>query len=100
MFAVPQNTSLFLRAGRLTMSLKRQNTSSAESEDDQLPAKRQRPSWIDDFDIPNYPESREESRVDVSSGQRSAFPGLDDDDDDELIYSDPENGLQYLRMVR
>ena len=79
---------------------KRRNTSSAEPEDDQPPAKRQRPSWIDDFDTVDYPKSHEESRVDISSGQRSAFPGLDDDNNDELIYGDPEDGLQYLRMVR
>ncbi|OKL60704.1 hypothetical protein UA08_04254 [Talaromyces atroroseus] len=39
-------------------------------------------------------------RVDPVFGQRSAFPGLDDEDSDELLYGPPENGLEYLRLVR
>ena len=81
------------------MSLKRQNTSSPEPEDDERPIKRQRPSWVDEFDTFEHPTGREEPRFNASSGQKSAFPGLDDEDD-ELIYGDPEDGLQYLRMVR
>ena len=81
------------------MSRKRRNTSSPEPEEDDPPAKRQRSSWVDDFDTFQHPTTREEPRVDSSSGQQSAFPGLDDDDG-ELIYGDPEDGLQYLRMVR
>jgi hypothetical protein len=80
------------------MSLKRQNTSSPEPEDDNRPTKRQRPAWVDEFTF-EHPTAHEESRVDSSSGQRGAFPGLDDNDD-ELIYGEPEDGLQYLRMVR
>ncbi|EER23318.1 hypothetical protein CPC735_046880 [Coccidioides posadasii C735 delta SOWgp] len=39
-------------------------------------------------------------RSDPVFGQKHAFPGLDDDDSDELLYGPPEDGLQYLRMVR
>ncbi|KAL5366025.1 hypothetical protein BJX96DRAFT_169579 [Aspergillus floccosus] len=33
-------------------------------------------------------------------GQKSAFPGLDSVNDDELFYGPAEDGLEYLRMVR
>ncbi|KAL6237632.1 hypothetical protein BDW75DRAFT_228497 [Aspergillus navahoensis] len=33
-------------------------------------------------------------------GQKSAFPGLDTADGDELFYGPAEDGLEYLRMVR
>lgn len=39
-------------------------------------------------------------RVDPVYGQRSAFPGLDDLDSDQLFYGPAEDGLEYLRMVR
>lgn len=39
-------------------------------------------------------------RVDPVYGQRSAFPGLDDHDSDQLFYGPAEDGLEYLRMVR
>jgi hypothetical protein len=39
-------------------------------------------------------------RVDPVYGQRSAFPGLDDEGSDELLYGPPEDGLEYLRLVR
>lgn len=39
-------------------------------------------------------------RVDPVYGQRSAFPGLDDVDSDQLFYGPAEDGLEYLRMVR
>lgn len=81
------------------MSLKRQNTSSPEVEEANRPTKRQRPSWIDELYTSEHPTAREQPRVDFSSGQQSAFPGVDDDND-ELIYGEPEDGLQYLRMVR
>lgn len=81
------------------MSLKRQNTSSPETEEYVRLAKRKRPSWVDEFDTFEHPNTQERPRVDSSSGQQSAFPGLDDDNN-ELIYGDPEDGLQYLRMVR
>ncbi|KAL2810411.1 hypothetical protein BJX63DRAFT_402224 [Aspergillus granulosus] len=33
-------------------------------------------------------------------GQKSAFPGLDSADGDELFYGPADDGLEYLRMVR
>lgn len=42
----------------------------------------------------------ERPRNDPVYGQKSAFPGLDDPVGDELFYGDPEDGLEYLRMVR
>lgn len=33
-------------------------------------------------------------------GQKSAFPGLDVDVEDELFYGEAEDGMEYLRMVR
>jgi len=41
------------------------------------------------------------SRVDPSTGQRNAFPGLDGlDGGDDPFYGPAEDGLAYLRMVR
>lgn len=42
------------------------------------------------------------SRVDPTTGQRGAFPGLDDDGtgEEEVFYAPAEDGLEYLRMVR
>jgi hypothetical protein len=88
-----------LRPSRTIMSLKRQNTSSPETEEHKRLEKRKRPSWVDEFETFKHPTAREQPRVDSSSGQQNAFPGLDDEND-ELIYGDPEDGLQYLRMVR
>lgn len=42
----------------------------------------------------------QQPRVDPIYGQRSAFPGLDDAGPDELLYGPPEDGLEYLRLVR
>lgn len=43
----------------------------------------------------------QQSRVDPVYGQRSAFPGLEDDgSSDGLLYGPPEDGLEYLRFVR
>ncbi|KAI1947264.1 hypothetical protein LOZ12_000765 [Ophidiomyces ophidiicola] len=39
-------------------------------------------------------------RNDPVFGQKHAFPGLEDENDDELLYGPPEDGLEYLRMVR
>lgn len=51
----------------------------------------------------NFKQKRnvERPRNDPVYGQKSAFPGLDDPFDvDTLLYGDPEDGLEYLRMVR
>jgi hypothetical protein len=81
------------------MSLKRRNTSSPEADDSPV-SKRQRPSLGDDSDESyDHPFSSEQPRSDPIYGQKGAFPGLDDNDD-ELFYGPPADGLEYLRMVR
>ena len=40
-------------------------------------------------------------QVDPTYGQRGAFPGLEDNgDEDDLFYGPASDGLEYLRMVR
>lgn len=42
-------------------------------------------------------------KMDPRTGQRAAFPGLEEDGGgggDSLCYGDPEDGIEYLRMVR
>lgn len=48
----------------------------------------------------NRQRHNQQPRVDPVYGQRSAFPGLDDVGSDELHYGPPEDGLEYLRLVR
>lgn len=60
--------------------------------------KRPRISY-DEEDVEFSTASHERPRHNPLYGQKSAFPGLDDGGD-ELLYDDPEDGLEYLRMVR
>jgi hypothetical protein len=48
----------------------------------------------------NRQRHSQQPRVDPVYGQRSAFPGLDDAGSHELLYGPPEDGLEYLRLVR
>jgi hypothetical protein len=58
----------------------------------------QKPLWHESY---NRRSSYERPRQDPVYGQRSAFPGLGDESGAEtLLYGDPEDGLEYLRMVR
>lgn len=77
----------------LTMPDKRKATMSPPS------LKRPRISYDDDDDGESSTGSYERPRHHPLYGQKSAFPGLDDGGD-ELLYDDPEDGLEYLRMVR
>ncbi|CAI7580076.1 unnamed protein product [Penicillium glandicola] len=61
--------------------------------------KRPRESYDEDNDGGSSGASYERPRQHPLYGQKSAFPGLDDGGD-ELMYDDPEDGLEYLRMVR
>ncbi|ERF69918.1 hypothetical protein EPUS_05462 [Endocarpon pusillum Z07020] len=81
------------------MARKRPNSSSSESEDLPL-SKRARPFPIDDSDLDYEPTSTETPKVNSTYGQKGAFPGLDDGDDDELFYGPANDGIEYLRMVR
>ena len=80
------------------MSLKRRNTSSPEPDDFPSP-KRRKSSLEDSDDSFDHPFSNEQPRLDQTYGQKGAFPGLDENDD-ELFYGPPSDGLEYLRMVR
>ncbi|KAL2849512.1 hypothetical protein BJY01DRAFT_233610 [Aspergillus pseudoustus] len=69
-------------------------------------AKRARPSNSEYLHGDNEEESQnsvtpyEQPRSHPVFGQKSAFPGLDAADGDELFYGPADDGLEYLRMVR
>ncbi|KAL2852342.1 hypothetical protein BJX68DRAFT_254654 [Aspergillus pseudodeflectus] len=69
-------------------------------------AKRARPSNTeyshanDDEETQNSVTPYEQPCNHPVFGQRSAFPGLDSADGDELFYGPADDGLEYLRMVR
>ncbi|KAL4741319.1 hypothetical protein BDV11DRAFT_203585 [Aspergillus similis] len=54
----------------------------------------------DDEETQNSVTPYEKPRNHPVFGQKSAFPGLDTADGDELFYGPAEDGLEYLRMVR
>ncbi len=63
---------------------------------------------LDDDDYSSPLGGVQQPRLDPTYGQRGAFPGLDDDDDDRgnerngdgLFYGPASDGFEYLRMVR
>ncbi|KAJ0416766.1 hypothetical protein BJY00DRAFT_303852 [Aspergillus carlsbadensis] len=69
-------------------------------------AKRARPSNTEylhadeDEEMQNSVTPYEQPRNHPVFGQRSAFPGLESTDGDELFYGPADDGLEYLRMVR
>lgn len=67
-------------------------------------SKRARQSYAedeqDDEETSNAVTPYERPRNHPVFGQKSAFPGLDTADGDELFYGPAEDGLEYLRMVR
>ena len=77
-------------------------------------SKRKRPEFQDGEDILYNKRSRlnhpvgsddlptsSQSRIDPTYGQRGAFPGLENtNDDDGLFYGPASDGLEYIRMVR
>ena len=51
------------------------------------------------------PKEGTQGRIDPTYGQRSAFPGLDEEggfgtEDDDLYYGDDAGAISYLRAVR
>ena len=60
--------------------------------------KRSRPNEeVANDDSPNPVQPK----LDLTYGQRSAFPGLDEHEgEDGLFYGPASDGLEYLRMVR
>ena len=82
------------------MSTKRRNTSSPEPDDSPVSKRQKLPLAEEDSDDGfDHPCGSELPRIDPTYGQKAAFPGLGDDAD-ELSYSPPSDGLEYLRMVR
>lgn len=86
------------------MSQKRENSESHDAITER-PTKKLRSSSIpeqdsetEDHGLGSLPQGKPQPKVDPVYGQRSAFPGLEDDD--ELLYGDPSDGIEYLRMVR
>ncbi|EER44168.1 conserved hypothetical protein [Histoplasma capsulatum H143] len=79
---------------------------SSESSSPPYP-KRPRPTDSND-DEESYPPTpktpttaRLQPKNDPVYGQKHAFPGLDDlGDEEQLCYGPPEDGIEYLRMVR
>ncbi|RJE20111.1 hypothetical protein PHISCL_07541 [Aspergillus sclerotialis] len=78
------------------MSNKRKLPASSNSPS----AKRPCPSYADDDDVDmSTASTSERPRCHPIYGQRNAFPGLDEAED-ELFYGPAEDGMEYLRMVR
>ena len=82
------------------MARKRRNSSSSPGSEDMPSPKRARPFCIDDSDLDYEATSTETPRLNSTYGQKGAFPGLGDDDGDELFYGPADDGIEYLRMVR
>jgi hypothetical protein len=85
----------------IEMGSKRESSAVSNSDREESasepPAKRQRKQ-------PSASKSKRiEPRIDVTYGQRSAFPGLDDSlalEDDDVQFEDEGDALEYLRSVR
>lgn len=81
------------------MTQKRKN--DASSSDNLLESKRLRPSKFYDSDDEHNISANPQSRVDPTYGQRNAFPGLDENlDENALFYGPAGDGFEYLQMVR
>ncbi|KAI9833338.1 MAG: hypothetical protein M1819_003733 [Sarea resinae] len=77
------------------MAQKRKNASTSSTNDS--PHKR---AHLSSENENRSPFSSVTPRTDPSSGQRSAFPGLDDGDASEPFYGPANDGIDYLKMVR
>ena len=65
-----------------------------------LSNKRARGEDGDNSDDNRVPPIAAKTRADPVSGQKAAFPGLDDGPGDDLFHGPATDGLEYLRMVR
>ena len=63
-------------------------------------AKRRRQLALDADDDEGNGTKAAQPKVDQTYGQRGAFPGLDEGEDEQLFYGPASDGLEYLRMVR
>lgn len=70
------------------------------SSDEPLNRKRFRLSEVEDDD--NIPKIKPaiQPKVNHTYGQRSAFPDLDDSNNDVIFYGPASDGIEYLQMVR
>lgn len=91
------------------MSYKRRNSSSSISECETSSKRPRRElqeraerfsSYSGQYDDPDEIESTEHPQVHAFTGQTGAFPGLANDNDEELFYGPAADGIDYLRMVR
>lgn len=69
---------------------------SANKSQQQASNSSKRPRHDDDNELGKFESSR--GYIDPSTGQRGAFPGLENYDDD--FFGPPMDGIDYLRMVR
>ncbi|KAF8538436.1 hypothetical protein BDD12DRAFT_842401 [Trichophaea hybrida] len=78
----------------------KQSQSQTQQNSGQHQAKRLRPNNYNDGGDDSHGGKFDASRgyVDPSTGQRGAFPGLENCDED--FFGPPQDGLDYLRMVR
>ncbi|KAI9819127.1 MAG: hypothetical protein M1827_007283 [Pycnora praestabilis] len=78
----------------------RKRKSNGQSSENTFNTKRQRP--LEDYEEDREPHNFSSARptIDPNSGQRGAFPGLDEGTDADLFYGPASDGMEYLRMVR
>ena len=81
------------------MDRKRRNTSSPEPDSPSPKRSRQSSTSSYDSEEDEWQAANEAPRTDFVTGQRGAFPGLDDSAE-ELFYGPANDGIEYLRMVR
>ena len=84
------------------MTRKRKNRSYSSYSGTSTNQKRLRPSVsaVDEVDVP-FTANGVQPSLDPTYGQRGAFPGLDEAEEDEnVFYAPASDGLEYLRMVR
>ena len=86
------------------MSRKREISSAADSTPSSKrirDASRDRSSESEEQGMLRHNGPPQQPKLDVTYGQRSAFPGLEDYEPGNLQYGDePGDGIEYLRMVR
>ena len=85
-------------SSNITMTDSKRKRSELQDGEEHLYNKRSRLSHpLSSDDLP----TSSQSRIDPTYGQRGAFPGLEDTDDDNgLFYGPATDGLEYIRMVR
>lgn len=62
-------------------------------------SKRRRKFELGDGEEDESSTRAAQPKVDLTYGQRGAFPGLEGGEDERLFYGPASDGLEYLRMV-